>query len=67
MRIFNLSLSTGTFPDKLKLAKVSPILKSWKYWKLKLKINENVENDLVINYRPISSSMFLKNPRTHNF
>ena len=25
MRIFNLSLSTGIFPDKLKIAKVSPI------------------------------------------
>ena len=27
MRIFNLSLSTGIFPDKLKIAKVSPMFK----------------------------------------
>ena len=30
MRIFNLSLSTGIFPDKLKIAKVSPIFKKAK-------------------------------------
>ena len=30
MRIFNLSLSTGIFPDKLKIAKVSPIFKNGK-------------------------------------
>ena len=41
MRIFNLSLSTGIFPDKLKIAKVSPIFK-------------NSEKDLLTNYRPIS-------------
>ena len=28
MRIFNLSLSTGIFPDKLKITKVSPIFKN---------------------------------------
>ena len=33
MCIFNLSLSTGFFPDKLKLAKVSPIFKNeLQYW-----------------------------------
>ena len=37
MRIFNLSLSTGIFPDKLKIAKVSPIFK-------------NGEKDLLTNY-----------------
>ena len=41
MHIFNLSLSTGIFPDKLKIAKVSPIFK-------------NGEKDLFTNYRPIS-------------
>ena len=30
MRIFNLSLSTGIFSDKLKIAKVSPIFKKAK-------------------------------------
>ena len=41
MRIFNLSLTTGTFPDKLKTAKVSPIFK-------------NRERYLLTNYQPIS-------------
>ena len=41
MRIFNLSLSTGIFFDKLKIAKVSPVFK-------------NGEKDLLTNYRPIS-------------
>ena len=41
MRVFNLSLSAGIFPDKLKIAKVSPIFK-------------NGEKDLLTNYRPIS-------------
>ena len=41
MHIFNLSLSTGIFPDKLKIAKVSRIFK-------------NGEKDLLTNYRPIS-------------
>ena len=41
MRIFNLSLSTEIFPDKLKSAKVSPILK-------------NGKKDLLTNYQPIS-------------
>ena len=41
MRIFNLWLSTGIFPDKLKIAKVSPIFK-------------NSEKDLLTNYRLIS-------------
>ena len=40
MRVFNLSLSTGIFPDKLKIAKVSPIFK-------------NGEKDLLTN-RPTS-------------
>ena len=39
--IFNLSLSTGTFPDKLKLAKVIPLFK---------KGNANT----LSNYRPVS-------------
>ena len=38
---FILSLSTGIFPDKLKLAKVFPIF-------------QNGEKDLLTNYRPIS-------------
>ena len=41
MRIFNPALSTGIFPDKLKIAKVSPIFK-------------NGEKDHLTNYRPIS-------------
>ena len=41
MRIFNLSLTTGTCPDKLKTAKVSPIFK-------------NSERYLLTNYQPIS-------------
>ena len=41
MRIFNLLRSTGIFPDKLKIANVSPIFK-------------NGEKDLLTNYRPIS-------------
>ena len=41
MQIFNPSLSTGIFPDKIKIAKVSPIFK-------------NGEKDLLTNYRPIS-------------
>ena len=41
MRIFNLLLSTGIFPDKLKIAKVFPVSK-------------NGEKDLLTNYRPIS-------------
>ena len=41
MHIFNLSPSTGIFPDKLKIAKVSPIFKTGK-------------KGLLTNYRPIS-------------
>ena len=41
MHIFSLSLSTGIFPDKLKIAKASPIFK-------------NVDKDLLTNYHPIS-------------
>ena len=41
MRIFNLLLSTRIFPDKLKIAKVSPIFK-------------NGEKDFLTNYRLIS-------------
>ena len=41
MCVFNLSLSTGIFPNKLKFAKVSPIVK-------------NVKKDLSTNSRPIS-------------
>ena len=41
MRIFNILLSTGIFPDKLKIAKVSPVFK-------------NSEKDLLTSYRPIS-------------
>ena len=41
MHIFNLSLITGIFPDKLKIAKASSIFK-------------NGEKDLLTNYRPIS-------------
>ena len=39
MRTFNLSLSTGIFPDKLKIAKVSPMLK-------------NGKKNILTNYRP---------------
>ena len=42
MDIFNLSLSTGIFPDKLKIVKVSPVYK-------------NGEKILLTNYRPIST------------
>ena len=41
MLTFNLSLSTGIFPDKIKIAKVSPIFK-------------NGEKDILSNYLPIS-------------
>ena len=41
MRIFNLSLSKGIFPGKLKIAKESPIFK-------------NDKKDLLTNYQPIS-------------
>ena len=41
MRVFNLSLSTGIFPDKLKIAKVFPVFKSG-------------EKYLLTDYRPIS-------------
>ena len=41
MRIFNVSLSTGIFPEKLKIAKASPIFK-------------NDEKDLLSNYQPMS-------------
>ena len=41
MRIFNLLLSTRIFPDKLKIAKVSPIFK-------------NGKKDFLTNYRSIS-------------
>ena len=47
MHIFNLLLSTGIFPDKLKIAKVSPIFK-------------NGKKDLLTNYRPISVSCVSK-------
>ena len=52
MRIFNLLLSTGIFPDKLKIAEVSPIFK-------------NGEKDLLTNYQLISVLPF-KNFRTFN-
>ena len=41
MNIFNLSLTTGIFPDKMKIAKVSPIFKKG-------------EKSIISNYRPIS-------------
>ena len=41
MLIFNLSLSTGIFPNKLKIAKASPIFK-------------NGKKDLLTNYQPTS-------------
>ena len=41
MRTFNISLTTGIFPDKLKIAKVSPTFK-------------NGDKDLLTNYRPTS-------------
>ena len=46
MCIFNLSLGTGIFPDKLKIAKVSPIFK-------------NGEKDVLTNYRLISVLPYL--------
>ena len=49
---FNLLLSTGIFPDKLKIAEVSPIFK-------------NGEKDLLTNYQLISVLPF-KNFRTFN-
>ena len=41
MNIFSQSLSTGIFPDKMKIAKVSPIFK-------------NGKKTVASNYRPIS-------------
>jgi hypothetical protein len=41
VKLINLSLSTGVFPDKLKIAQIIPIYKSG-------------ESDSVTNYRPIS-------------
>ena len=42
--VFNQSIATGTFPDKMKIAKVIPLYKG-------------KQRDLVINYRPISLLM----------
>ena len=39
--IINQSLKTGTFPDRLKVARVRPLFK-------------NGDNQLITNYRPIS-------------
>ena len=39
--IFNLSLTTGIFPDQLKIAKVSPFYKK-------------DDNEIFSNYRPVS-------------
>ena len=41
MNIFNLSLSTGIFPNRLKVAKVTPIFKKG-------------EKSSISNYRPLS-------------
>ena len=41
MTIFSLSLKTGIFPEKMKIAKVSPIFKK-------------VDKSILSNYRPIS-------------
>ena len=41
LHIFNISLAKGVFPDKLKIARVTPIFKKG-------------NNTLVTNYRPIS-------------
>ena len=41
MNIFNLSLSTGIFPERLKVAKVTPIFKKG-------------EKSSISNYRPLS-------------
>ena len=46
--VFNVSLSTGTFPGKLKIAKIFPIYKS-------------DDKLLVNNYHPISVLPFFKN------
>ena len=46
--IVNLSLLNGNFPDELKIACVSPILKS-----------ESLDNDNVTNFRPVSNLSFL--------
>lgn len=52
--LYNLSLSSGILPDKLKIANVSPVFK-------------NGEKDLLTNISTnISSSMFLKKRRMHN-
>ena len=42
MNIFSQSLSTGIFPDKIKIVKVSPISK-------------NGKKSIAFNYRPISA------------
>ena len=52
--IFNLCISSGTFPEKLKTSIISPIFKK----------NETTD---INNYRPhINSCTYFKNTRTNN-
>ncbi|XP_068704548.1 uncharacterized protein [Montipora foliosa] len=48
VRIINLSLSKGVFPDSLKVAKVTPILKK-----------ANADHEVFSNFRPVSNLQFL--------
>ena len=47
-KIVNLSLSSGVFPDAMKLALVTPLLKK-----------PNMDPDILSNYRPVSNLSFL--------
>ena len=54
MNIFNLSPTIGIIPDRMKVAKVTPIFK-------------NSEKRSILNYRPMSVlPFFLKNPGTNS-
>jgi len=46
--IINLSLSKGVFPDSLKVAKLTPILKK-----------ANADHEVFSNFRPVSDLQFL--------
>ena len=69
MHIFNLLLSTGIFPDKLKIAKVSPIFKNGKkdlltnYWSISVlpsfsKILEHTMYDRLYSYLTENKILF---------
>ena len=47
-KIINLSLSSGVFPDEMKLALVTPVLKK-----------SDLDSNVLSNYRPVSNLSFL--------